>query len=106
MARRTREIWQNLVRQYERSGKRQEEFAAERGIPIGTLRSWIYRLKRESAEDATAILPVRVLPSTSPAEARPSGENERGVVEVMVVRFASGASSELIAEVVARLRRC
>lgn len=106
MARRTREIWKNLVRQYERSGKRQEEFAAERGIPVGTLRSWIYRLKRDSAEEATAILPVRVIPSTSPAEARRSAENESSVVEVMLVRFASGVSSELIAEVVARLRRC
>ena len=105
MARRTREIWQNLVRQYERSGKRQEEFAAEREIPVGTLRSWIYRLKRESAEEATSILPVRVISSASPSAAR-RPDDEGGAVEVMLVRFASGTASELIIEVINRLRRC
>jgi hypothetical protein len=104
MARRTREIWQNLVRQYERSGKRQEEFAAEREIPVGTLRSWIYRLKRES-EEAASILPVRVISSASPSAAR-RPEDEGAAVEVMLVRFASGTASEFIVEVVNRLRRC
>jgi len=66
MARRTREIWRNLIRQFERSGKTQEQFATEREIPLTTLRSWIYRLKRESAEEAGAILPVRVIGSRSP----------------------------------------
>lgn len=106
MARRTREIWQNLIRQFERSGKRQDEFAAERGIPVGTLRSWIYRLKRESAEEAAAILPVRVISSASPSAARRPEDEGGAAVEVMLVRFASGAASELIVDVVTRLRRC
>jgi hypothetical protein len=104
MPKRTREIWRNLIGQYERSGKRQEEFAAERQIPVGTLRSWIYRLKREKEEEAASILPVRVISSRSPSASRP--EDESTAVEVMLVRFAGGASSELIAEVVTRLRRC
>jgi hypothetical protein len=47
MARQTREIWQNLIKQFERSGKTQEQFATEREIPLTALRAWIYRLKRE-----------------------------------------------------------
>ena len=37
MARRTREIWRNLIGQYERGGKKLDEFAGERGIPVGTV---------------------------------------------------------------------
>src|SRR5258706_9089112 len=105
MARRTREIWQNLIGQFERSGKSIEQFAGERQIPVGTLKNWIYRIRRERAEEAAAILPVRLVSSASPA-ARRHEEHEAGAVEVMLVRFASGAPSELIAEVVSRLRRC
>jgi hypothetical protein len=104
MPKRTREIWRNLIGQYERSGKSQEEFAAERQVPVGTLRSWIYRLKREKEEEAASILPVRVISSRSPSASRP--EDESAAIEVMLVRFAGGASTELIAEVVTRLRRC
>jgi len=46
MAKRTREIWRNLIGQLERGGKSQEEFAREREIPVGTLRYWIYQFKR------------------------------------------------------------
>jgi hypothetical protein len=106
MPRRTREIWRNLVGQFERSGKTAEQFAAEREIPVGTLRGWIYRLKREKAEEATAILPVRVISSASPSGARRREDDESGSVEVVLVRFASGTASELIAELVSRLRRC
>ena len=104
MARRTREIWRNLIGQLERSGKTQEQFAAEREIPLTTLRSWIYRLRREQEEEAASILPVRVISSHSPSASQP--ENESAAVEVMLVRFAGGAASEFIADVVTRLRRC
>jgi hypothetical protein len=104
MPKRTREIWRNLIGQFERSGKTQEEFAAERQIPVGTLRFWIYKLKREKQDRETSILPVRVIASTAPPARRP--DDESAAVEVLLVRFASGASSELIAEVVTRLRRC
>jgi transposase-like protein len=100
MARRTREIWCNLVAQYERSGKTLEEFAKERDLPAGTLRGWIYRFKCEQ-EEAAPILPVTVVASTAPT-ARPDGTG----VEVMLLRFASSATGEFIADVVSRLRRC
>jgi hypothetical protein len=105
MARRTREIWRNLIGQLERSGKTQEQFASEREIPLTTLRSWIYRFRREQEENAASILPVRVISSASPSEARRC-DDTGAAVEVMVVRFASGASIEFVADVVARLRRC
>ena len=37
MARRTREIWKNVIGQFERSGKTQEAFATEREIPVGNV---------------------------------------------------------------------
>jgi hypothetical protein len=58
MARRSREIWRNLIGQFERSGKTQAQFAAEREIPLATLRKWLYRFRGEREEEATSILPV------------------------------------------------
>jgi hypothetical protein len=53
MARRTREIWRNLIVHYERSGKSREEFAAEHGIPAASFKNWIYRIKSEKEADRT-----------------------------------------------------
>ena len=103
MARRTREIWRNVIGQFERSGKKPEEFASEREIPVGTLRHWIYRIRREKEEEAASILPVRVIGSRSPSA---SQREDGAAVEVMLVRFAGGTASEFIADVVSRLRRC
>jgi hypothetical protein len=103
-SRRTREIWRKLIGQFERSGKTQEEFAGEREIPVGTLRSWIYKLKREKEQQTAAILPVRVISSGSPLASR--SENSAAAVEVVLVRFASDTASEFIADVVNHLRRC
>ena len=106
MARRTREIWRNLIGQFERNGKSQEQFAAKREIPVGTLKNWIYRIRREKEEAAGEILPVRVISSASPSAARRPENEDGAAVEVMLVRFAGGTASELIVEVVNRLRRC
>jgi hypothetical protein len=103
MARRTREVWLNLIGQFERSGKKLEEFAKEREIPVGTLKNWVYRIRREKEEEGAAVLPVRVISSRSPTA---SQRDDDGAVEVMLVRFASGAASDFIADVVSRLRRC
>lgn len=107
--RRAREIWVSIVGQYEKSGQTQEAFAAARGIPVGTLRSWIYKL-RESEADSAPLLPVRVVASTAPS-ARQLGD-EGGAVELVVdeslrLRFPLGTTPAVIAEVTARLRaRC
>ena len=106
--RRAREIWIQIVGQYEKSGLTQEAFATQRGMPVGTLRWWIWRLRQEQ-QDAAPLLPVRVIPSTAPVEAR-RGEAEAIEVEVderIRVRFPLDTSPAAIAEVVLLLRaRC
>ena len=107
--RRAREIWVSIVGQYEKSGQTQEAFAAARGIPVGTLRSWIYKLRHGEAESAP-MLPVRVIASTAPT-ARQREEVVDGVElvvdESLRLRFPRGTTPALIAEVTAHLRaRC
>ncbi|HEY7005758.1 MAG TPA: hypothetical protein VH392_04670 [Sphingomicrobium sp.] len=106
MPRKKREYWARLVAELERSGEQQQEFAAKRGVKLCTLQNWLYRIRRErrTGDDASRILPVRVVASTAPLARRP--EEENGAVEVMLVRFASGTATDLIADVVTRLRRC
>ena len=107
--RRVREIWVAIVEQYERSGLTQESFAEKRRIPVATLRSWIYRLRREKQKEAP-LLPVRVV--TSPPPKAGVGAVEAGPIELLVgetvrLRFSAGTPSGVIADVVAALReRC
>lgn len=42
-----RRAWQQLVERFESSGLTQQEFADNKGIKVGTFRSWLYRLRRE-----------------------------------------------------------
>lgn len=49
------------------------------------------------------MLPVRVISARSPMA---SQHDDGAAVEVMLVRFASGAASDFIVDVVTRLRRC
>ena len=108
--RRAREIWIQIVGQFERSGLTQDAFATERNIPVGTLRSWIYRL-RADGDDEAPILPVRVVASTAPV-ARRLVEETTTAIEVELgdavrLRFPPTTAPSVIAEVVALLRpRC
>jgi hypothetical protein len=104
--RRAREIWIHLVRQFEQSGLTQEEYAERRCIPVSTLRSWIYRLRREE-EETPALLPVRVVASTPPAAGEVGGD--AGGIEVAIgddvrLRFTAGTPAAVIAELVSLLR--
>ena len=104
--RRARQIWVELIRQYERSGLSAEEFAEKREIPVHTLRRWMWQLRREKDGEAP-VLPVRVIASTAPFG---RGGDETGAVEVELtdgirLRFA-GASIEAVVGVVSGLRRC
>lgn len=114
--RQARGIWVQVIRQYEKSGRTQEAFARERNIPVGTLRSWIYRLRRQDAaaalgNEATAILPVRVIASTAPV-ARQAAAEGAAVIEVVLgdslrLRFPPSTAPRTIAELVTLLRdRC
>lgn len=113
--RRARDSWISLVEQFGRSGLTQEAFATERHIPVGTLRSWIYRLRREQndavATESTPILPVRVVASAAPVARQPEAA-VAPAIEVKVgatlrIRFPPGTPSSVIADVVALLHeRC
>lgn len=107
--RRAREIWVQIVQQCEKSGLTQEEFARQRNIPVGTLRWWIYKLRR-GEEEAAQLLPVRVI--GSPAPPAREADREAGTIEVELgepvrLRFSSTTAPAVIAELVLRLRtRC
>jgi hypothetical protein len=105
--RRARGIWVELIRQCDKSGLSTEAYAAKRGIPVRTLRWWIWRLRREQEEQGAPVLPVRVIPSTAP-EGR--GGEDLAAVEVELtdgvrLRFV-GAPVGAVVEVVSRLRQC
>jgi len=106
--RHAREIRVQIVRQFESSGLTQEAYAEQRGIPVGTLRAWIYKLRREGK--GTPLLPVRVIASIAPGARQPedgAGGIEIDVGEALRVRLPSGTSMAMVAELIARLRaRC
>ncbi len=113
--RKARAIWMGIVGQFERSGLTQEAFAEERAIPVATLRSWIYRLRREQGEEArdesSPILPVRMVASTAPTARQDDGA-ATGAIELVVgsaltVRFPMDTPPSVIAEVLVLLHgRC
>lgn len=107
--RRAREIWVQLVRQHEQSGLTQEDYARQRGIPVATLRSWIYKLRR-AEDDGAQLLPVRVVASTAPTARQreaEAGEIEVELGEPVRLRFSSSVPPSVIAELVHLLRaRC
>lgn len=99
-------MWVQIVQQCEKSGLSQEEYARQRGIPVGTLRSWIYKLRHAEDEEAQ-FLPVHVVASAPPSAGEP--EADAGAIEVELgepvrLRFPSSTAPAVIAEVVQRLR--
>jgi hypothetical protein len=106
MRRRAREIWVQVIRQFERSGSTQEAYAKERGIPLSTLQWWIYRLRREEKE-SSPLLPVRVISSAALPARRPDDDGTAIEVELgdtVRLRFPTGTAPGEIAELVAALR--
>lgn len=104
--RHARDIWVGIIRRFEQSGLTQEAFADERGIPVGTLRSWIYRLRREQ-EDRAPLLPVRVIASTAPLARQHSDEAvavEVVLTDGVLVRLPAAMSLPAMAELVSLLR--
>ena len=49
--RRSREEWTALVAEFEQGQMTQAEFAKRRRVGLGSLRSWIYKLRGEDAEE-------------------------------------------------------
>jgi len=60
-----RKFWITLVDEFERSELTQARFAQQRGVPVATLRGWLYRLRRER-QSSVSLVPVRVVASTAP----------------------------------------
>ena len=60
--RRGRRLWERAVGKVERSGAPHREIAARHGVRVGTLRSWVYGLRREGYAAAAAPSDVRLLP--------------------------------------------
>jgi hypothetical protein len=106
MSRRGCGFWQHLVVELERSKLTQVEFARERRVPVATLRSWIYRLRREAALAAPPLVPVRVVASTAPSARWQDGS--AGAIEAVTpsgfrLRFQAGIDVDYVAELLRRL---
>lgn len=96
-----REYWESVVSELEASGLTHADFARQRRIKVGSLRGWLYRLRRErDRSEPVRLLPVTVVPSSAPTA--------HGLVEVdvagAVVRVSVGTDLAYVAGLVARLR--
>jgi hypothetical protein len=96
--------WLRIAEEFEASGLTQREFAERRGLPLGTLQSWVYRRRRQVsavAEPAVRLLPVQV------SSARASGEVALEVVIASGVRLrvSPGTDVDYVARLVAALGR-
>jgi len=58
MKRHGRAYWQRAVERFERQRLTQEAFCAAQDLNVGTFRSWLYRLRRESGAAVPAFVEV------------------------------------------------
>ena len=93
------ERWKELVEMLEASGLSQVTFARQEGVNVGTLRSWIYRLRSE-VPSRQAFLPVvvaqTVQPTTGMCLELPNG---------IQLRFEIGTAPSYVAELAGALGR-
>ncbi len=80
-----------MVEAYGQSGMTQGAFASQRGMSVGTLRSWIYRRRREPAVPRLVLVCVATTTMASMEIALPrgltlrvGGDVEPGVVATLV----------------------
>lgn len=105
---RGRAFWTRLVAELGASGLRHAEFAKQRGVSRSSLRSWLYRLRRERQKARQPrILPVRVVGSTAPT-ARWEGGTGGAAIEAELptgvrLRFPMGTDPAVIADLLRRL---
>jgi hypothetical protein len=98
--RRGREYWTGIVTDLEASGLTHEQFASQRRVNVGSLRSWLYRLRREGGGG------VRLLPVHVEATARGADIVEIGIAGA-VLRVGVGTDVAYVADLVTQLRdRC
>jgi transposase len=97
-----RRYWTRVVAAAERGSATHAEVAARYGVSIGTLRSWVYRLRSEGERVAgPRLLPIRV------TEAGRSAETSAAVTIVVVrgveIRVATGTDVAYVAALVRAL---
>ena len=99
-----REFWVATVDEFERSEQTQESFARQREIPVATLRSWLYKLRRER-KARVSLLPVRVVASTAPAArgAAAGGEIEIELKTGVRLRLSTAVDLDYVAALAQRL---
>lgn len=102
MGRKAREDRSKIVDEYERSGLTQQEFAERRGIPVSTLRSWIYRGRTAVGPTTTAprLLPVTVVVPPGPSAPDRGHLLELAIGDRIVLRFPAGTDARYLAELV------
>jgi len=103
---RGRAFWTRLVAELGNSELRHAEFARQRGVSVASLRTWLYRLRREEQRQPR-ILPVRVVRSTAPT-ARRRGDADSAAIEAELptgvrLRFPVATNPAIIADLVRRL---
>jgi transposase-like protein len=100
-----REFWVAIVNEFERSELTQERFARQRGIAVTTLRSWIYKLRRER-KASVSLVPVRVIASTAPSArsaAAVGGELEIELKTGVRLRLSTAVDLDYVAALAQRL---
>lgn len=105
MARASRAERERLVAEYERSNLTQQAFAEQHGIPVSTLRSWIYRDRAEEVRgpEVPRLLPVHVVASPSPPAQAAPPHVELELRTGITLRIAAGTDARYVAELVAAL---
>lgn len=103
MRHRGREFWVATVAESERSGLTQARFAVRRGISLTTLRSWIYKLRRERTT-SVSLVPVRVIASTAPpARGAAAAEIEIELRTGIRLRLSTSVDVDYVAALAQRL---
>ena len=100
-----REFWVTTVDEFERSKLTQESFARQRGIEVTTLRTWIYKLRRERRA-RVSLVPVRVVASTAPTArcaAPVGGEIEIELKTGVRLRLSTTVDPDYVAALAQRL---
>lgn len=100
-----REFWVTVIDEFECSGLTQERFAQQRGVQVATLRSWLYRLRRER-KASVSLVPVRVVASTAPAArgaAAVGGEIEIELTTGVRLRLSTAVDLDYVAALAQRL---
>jgi len=100
-----RQFWVATVEEFERSELTQERFAQQRGLPVTTLRTWIYKLRRER-KASVSLVPVRVIASTAPparAGAAGGGEIEIELKTGVRLRLSTAVDLDYVTALAQRL---